>query len=83
MINNKTQIDATTYEVEFSVDAQQLQTEKKRLYRANVARYNVPGFRKGKAPMNVIERMYGPVFTQEAVENLYNKNVDLVVTEFG
>ncbi len=83
MINNKTQIDATTYEVEFSVDAQELQSEKKRLYRANVGRYNVPGFRKGKAPLNVIEKMYGPVFTQEAVENLYNKNVDLVVTEFG
>ena len=83
MIKNKTQIDATTYEVEFAATAEALQTEKKRIYRRDVARYNVPGFRKGKAPMNVIEKMYGPVFTQDAVETVYSNTVDAAVAEFG
>lgn len=83
MIKNKTQVDATTHEVEFTASVEDLQAEKKRLYRQNVSRYNVPGFRKGKAPMNVIEKMYGPVFTQEAVEVVYSKTVDGAVAEFG
>lgn len=83
MIKNKTQIDATTYEVEFTASVEDLQAEKKRVYRRDAKRYNVPGFRKGKAPMNVIEKMYGPVFTQDALETVYGKTVDPTVEEFG
>ena len=83
MITSKTKIDNTTYEVEFTASAEELQAEKKRIFRKEAGKYNVPGFRKGKAPMNVIERMYGPVFTQEAVEAVYNKTVDAAVEEFG
>lgn len=83
MIKNKTQIDATTYEVEFTASVEDLQAEKKRVYRRDAKRYNVPGFRKGKAPMNVIEKMYGPVFTQDALETVYGKAVDPAVEEFG
>lgn len=83
MITSKTKIDNTTYEVEFTASAEELQAEKKRIFRKEAGKYNVPGFRKGKAPMNVIERMYGPVFTQEAVESVYNKTVDAAVEEFG
>ncbi len=83
MIKNKTQLDANTYEVEFTASVEDLQAEKKRVYRRDVSRYNVPGFRKGKAPMNVIEKMYGPVFTQDALETVYSNTVDPTVTEFG
>lgn len=83
MIKSKTQIDATTYEVEFTAPAEDLQAEKKRVYRRDVGRYNVPGFRKGKAPLNVIEKMYGPVFTQDAIENVYSNTVDAAAAEFG
>ena len=83
MITSKTKIDNTTYEVEFTASAEELQAEKKRIFRKDAGKYNVPGFRKGKAPMNVIERMYGSVFTQEAVESVYSKTVDAAVEEFG
>lgn len=83
MIKNKTQIDGTTYEVEFTASAEALKAETKNVYRKNVGKYNIPGFRKGKAPMSVIEKMYGPVFTQEAVENIYGPAVDEAVAEFG
>ena len=83
MITSKTKIDNTTYEVEFTASAEEFQAEKKRIFRKEAGKYNVPGFRKGKAPMNVIERMYGSVFTQEAVESIYSKTVDAAVDEFG
>lgn len=83
MITNKTKIDNNTYEVEFTASADLLKAEKLRVYRKEVRKYNVPGFRKGKAPMNVIEKMYGPVFTQDAVETVYQKAVDEAVAEFG
>ncbi len=83
MITKKTQIDGTTYEVEFATSAEALKAETNRIYRKNVGKYNIPGFRKGKAPLHVIEKMYGPVFTQEAVESVYGPAVDEAVAEFG
>ena len=83
MINNKTKTDNNTYEVEFTASAELLNAEKKRVYLKEVRKYNVPGFRKGKAPLSVIEKMYGPVFTQEAIETVYQKAVDVAIAEFG
>ena len=83
MVTNKTKIDNNTYEVEFTASADLLKAEKQRVYRKEARKYNVPGFRKGKAPLNVIEKMYGPVFTQDAIETVYQKAVDEAVAEFG
>ena len=83
MITNKTMIETNTYEVEFTASEDLLKAEKKRVYLKEGRKYNVPGFRKGKAPMNVIEKMYGPVFTQDAIETVYQKAVDEAVSEFG
>lgn len=83
MITSKTKTDANTYEVEFTASAELLAAEKKNVFRKEGRKYNVPGFRKGKAPMTVIEKMYGPVFTQDAIETVYQKAVDDAIAEFG
>ena len=83
MITNKTKVETNTYEVEFTASEELLKAETKRVYLKEGKKYNVPGFRKGKAPMNVIEKMYGPVFTQDAIETVYQKAVDEAVAEFG
>lgn len=50
-------------------------------YLANRGKISIPGFRKGKAPRKVIEKMYGAgIFYEDAVNNLipeaYDKEVD-------
>ncbi len=46
------------------------------------ARYNVPGFRKGKAPRKVIENLYGEgVFFEDAFEFLYPEAYENAISE--
>ena len=45
---------------------------------------NVPGFRKGKAPRHLVEKMYGTgVFYEDAVNDLYPKALDEAISESG
>lgn len=57
-----------------------LQAEKK-AYDKNKSRFTIPGFRKGKAPLNIIKKQYGEgVFFEDAVNTLlpeyYEKALD-------
>ena len=43
----------------------------KKAYNKNKNRFAIPGFRKGKVPMVMIEKMYGPsVFYEDAANDL-------------
>ncbi len=83
MIKDKKQIDANTYEVEFTAEAAVFKANVDKQYRLNKNKYSVPGFRKGKASMKMIEQMYGPVFTQPALEGVYETEIEKVREELG
>lgn len=60
-----------TYEVEILLDKAVFDAEVQKVYRRNVGKINVPGFRRGKAPKSVIEKMYGKsVFYDDALDAL-------------
>ncbi len=51
------------------VSAQQFEECIKTAYKKNKSRFAIPGFRRGKAPLNMIEKMYGVgVFYEDAAE---------------
>ena len=52
------------------VSAERFDEALKEAYKKNVGKINVPGFRKGKAPMSVIEKMYGTEIFYEDAANI-------------
>jgi len=67
--------------LEIEVDPEQLEQSMDRAYRKLVQRIEVPGFRKGKAPKNMLERQVGRGRILEeaidiAVPDAYNKAIE-------
>ncbi len=53
-----------------------------KVYQKNVKNINVPGFRKGKAPRSIIEKMYGKgVFYEDALNNLLPDELEKAIEE--
>ncbi len=61
--------DKSVYTLEFSVDKATFDKAVSTVYRKQVGKIAVPGFRKGKAPRSVIEKMYGKGFFYEDAVN--------------
>ena len=65
------EIEKNKYAFEFLIEKEAFDAEVNKVYRKNVSKLNVPGFRKGKAPKHVVEKLYGTtVFFDEAIDNL-------------
>ena len=70
-LKNVTKTEKNVVEIEFSIDKKTFDEEVSRVFKKNAAKMNVPGFRKGKAPRSIIEKMYGKgVFYDDAINNL-------------
>ena len=66
--------------LEFTVEAKKFDETMKKVYFKTVKYFNIPGFRKGKAPMNIIERYYGKeIFYEdtfnEILQEVYDKEL--------
>lgn len=65
------EIEKNQSELELVIEKAAFDAEIMRVYKKNVVKMNVPGFRKGKAPKSIIEKMYGSaVFYDEAIDNI-------------
>lgn len=63
---------ANTYELVVSVDGTIFGKAINKVYKKQVKSINIPGFRKGKAPRHIIERMYGKeIFYDDAMQECY------------
>ena len=68
--------------IEFSVSKEVYDKAEMEAYRKNVKSINVPGFRKGKAPKAIIERMYGKgVFFEDAINACIPEAFEAAVKE--
>ena len=61
-------IEKNVVKLEITVDAAGFNEALKKSYAKNAKKFNLPGFRKGKAPINMIKRYYGEgVFFEDAI----------------
>ena len=64
--------EANTYELTVEVDGETFERAVNTVYKKQVKNINIQGFRKGKAPRRIIEKMYGSeVFYEDAMQDCY------------
>ena len=75
-------IETNVYELEITADAEQFEAAVQKAYLKLRKRITVQGFRKGKAPRALIEKVYGKgVFYEDAFDELYPEVVSAAIDE--
>ncbi len=70
-VQNMTSPEKNVVEFEFTISKESFDAAVNKVYKRNVAKMTIPGFRKGKAPKSIIEKMYGKgVFYEDALNDL-------------
>lgn len=78
------EVETNRHELEVEIDADTFQKAINAVYRRRKNNINVPGFRKGKAPKTIIEKMYGKeVFYEDAMQDLYPDALESAAKEAG
>lgn len=68
--------------LEFTVEATKFDEAMKKVYFKTAKYFNIPGFRKGKAPMNIVERHYGEqVFYEDTFNEILQEIYEKELTE--
>ena len=81
-LKKTTEVEKNLYEIEFDVDKATFEAAVEKVYRKEVKKINIPGFRKGKAPRSMIERMYGKgVFYEDAVNEIIPDAYEAAIKE--
>ena len=77
-------LEKSMAELQFSIDAEAFKAAVADVFKKEGKKYAVPGFRKGKAPRALIEKMYGAdVFTYDAINELFPDAYEAAVKEAG
>ena len=68
--------------LEFTVEAAKFDEVMKKVYFKTAKYFNIPGFRKGKAPMNIVERYYGDeIFYEDTFNEILQEVYEKELTE--
>ncbi|WP_294540191.1 trigger factor [uncultured Gemmiger sp.] len=75
-------LEKSMVELQFSIDADTFKNAVAAAFKREGKKYNVPGFRKGKAPRAMIEKMYGAdIFHYDAINDLFPEAYEAAVKE--
>ena len=68
--------------LEITVEASKFNDAMKKVYFKSAKYFNIPGFRKGKAPMNIVEKYYGKeIFYEDAFNEVASESYDEALKE--
>ena len=77
-------IETNVYAVELSLEGDAFKSAVSKAYAKTRGKYNVPGFRKGKAPKHIIETYYGKeTFWYDAIDAEYGALYEAAIKEAG
>lgn len=83
-LKSSNKIETNIYEIEVTVDAATFTDACKSAYMKQRKSIQIPGFRKGKATMGMIEKVYGEgAFYEEALDIVYPQAVQDAIDEAG
>ena len=83
-LKSSTLKETNTYEVEVTVDGETFRAAVDKVYKKESKKIAVPGFRKGKAPRAIIEKMYGEdIFYDDAMQDCYPEALEAAAKDAG
>ncbi len=75
-------LEKSMVEIQFSIDADTFKKAVNNAFKRESKKYAIPGFRKGKAPRSMIEKMYSAdIFHYDAVNDLFPEAYEAAVKE--
>ncbi len=75
-------IEKNVRELTLTIDKETFDAEVMKVYRKQASKISVPGFRKGKAPKHIIEKLYGQsFFYSDALDALFPEVYEAAVAE--
>lgn len=84
MLKKSEKVETNVYQLEIAIDGDKFEEAVNKAYLKQRKNISVKGFRKGKAPRNFIERIYGEsVFYEDALEIVYPDAVSEAIKESG
>ena len=75
-------VDTNRYQLEIIIDGATFSEAISTVYKEKGKDINIPGFRKGKAPLHLVEKFYGEsVFFEDALNLLYSDALEAAAEE--
>jgi len=82
-LKNTENLAVNQYKITFDVDAATFEAAINKVYKKSVKNITIPGFRKGKAPRAIVEKMYGKeVFYEDAINEVIPAAYTEAVADF-
>ena len=74
--------NANEVKLELTIEAQKFDEAIQKVYFKSAKYFNIPGFRKGKAPMNIVEKYYGKeIFYEDAFNEVAPEELETALKE--
>ena len=74
--------NANEVKLELTIEAAKFDEAIKKVYFKSAKYFNIPGFRKGKAPINIVEKYYGKeIFYEDAFNEIVPEELEKAVEE--
>ena len=74
--------NANEVKLEITVEAEKFENAIKKVYFKSAKYFNIPGFRKGKAPQHIVEKYYGKeIFYEDAFNEIASEEYEKVLEE--